>query len=55
MKESIISAGLVIEIMFPGAVLRAEVRQPAQNPVCHAVAEQDLLNSTRTTVLPGIS
>lgn len=54
MKGSI-SVGLVIEITFPGAVMRAEGRQPDQNPTCHGGAEQDLVSGTRTTILPGIS
>lgn len=29
--------------------------QTAQDPVCHAGAQQDLVSGTRTTILPGIS
>lgn len=54
-KGGIISVGLVIEIIFPGAMMRAEGRQPAQNPVCHAGAHQDLVSGTRATILPVIS
>lgn len=55
MKGSIISVDLDTEIILPGAVMRAEGRRSAQNPVCHAGAQQDLISGTRTTVFPVVS